>query len=152
MKKSGILEKLKFSIIFATLSLPLSLDAGLASQTTTVPGFKLKLNEELYFSDKNGVFLLDQVCGAEIGRQVKIYRTDGFCYSGRITEIEESETIYKVYGTVSNVDNTQFGFVMAKGGIFAGAVVEKTAGTTYVLELDEHAKGFVLVRSFAKKI
>jgi len=152
MKKSGILEKLKFSVLFAVMTLPGSLDAGLASQAPTVPGFKLKLNEELYFSDKNGLFLLDQVCNAEIGRQVKIYRTDGFCYSGRITEIEESETIYKVYGTVSNVDNTQFGFVMAKGGIFAGAVVEKTTGTTYVLELNEEAKGFVLVRSFAKKI
>lgn len=152
MKKSGILEKLKFSIIVASLALPLSLGAGLTSQTSAVPGFKLKINEELYFSDKTGVFLLDQVGSSEIGRLVKIYRTDGFCYSGRITEIEESETIFKVYGAINNVDNTQFGFVMAKGGIFVGAVVEKTSGTTYVLELNEQAKGFVLVRSFAKKI
>lgn len=145
-----ISEKLKYSFIGASIGLSSIVTAGITVDNK-VPGFKLKLNEEVYFSDKLGVFNPQQVCDAEIGRLVKIYRTDGFCYSGRVTETEQSESTYKVYGTINNVDNTQFGFVLAKGGIFAGAVVEKDTQTTYVLELSEAYKGFILVKTFAKK-
>jgi hypothetical protein len=37
---------------------------------------------------------------------------------------------------------------LAKGGILAGAVVERKNSKTYVLEFSENLKKFILVRSF----
>lgn len=113
----------------------------------SVPGFKLQLDEESYLTDNHGVFNPKQIINTPIGRSVKIYRTDGFCYSGKITDIEEASDTYKIYGTVNNVQNSGFGFVLAKGGIFAGAVVEKDNSKTYTLEFSEAHKGFVLMLS-----
>lgn len=145
-----ISEKLKYSVLICSLGLSSIVTAGIVAENK-VPGFKLKLDEETYFSDTLGVFNPQQVCDAEIGRLVRMYRTDGFCYTGRVTETEQTEKHYKVYGTINNVDNTQFGFVLAKGGIFAGAIVENDTQITYVLKLSEAHKGFILVKSFAKK-
>jgi hypothetical protein len=112
-----------------------------------VPGFKLQINEESYFSDKLGVVSPEQVANAQIGRLVKIYRTDGFCYEGRITEIEESKEYLKVYGVISNVKDSHFGFVMVKGGIFAGALIEEKGLKTYVLEFSKEYNGYILMLS-----
>jgi hypothetical protein len=125
---------------------------ALASLTTekpsiAVPGFKLQLDEESYLTDNHGVFNPKQIINTPIGRSIKIYRTDGFCYSGKITDIEESSDTYKIYGTVNNVKDSGFGFVLAKGGIFAGAVVEKSSSKTYTLEFSDVHKGFVLMLS-----
>ena len=125
-----------------------STKAGVISVSPRVPGFILQLAEEEYLSDEYGVLIPAQVAKLEIGRAVKFYRPDGFCYSGRVTEIEESTGYYKVYGTVNNAENTQFGFAMIKGGVFTGAVVEKGGGSVYVLEFSEAHKGYVFVRSF----
>jgi len=121
--------------------------AGL-NKNDDVPGHKLQLNQELYFTDKFGVALPDQIANAALGKLVKIYRTDGFCYEGKITDIEEEEGVFKVYGDVLNLTGVRFGFAMAKGGKFAGAVLDKVNDTVYVLEFSETHKGFVLVRSY----
>ena len=126
------------------VGLPLLAIAGVTIDNPKVPGFKLQLAEETYLTDSYGVISPLQISKAELGRLVKIYRTDGFCYAGRVTSIEESDSAYKVYGEIHNVKNTHFGFVLAKGGVFAGAVVEIDSGKTYVAELSEAYKGFVL--------
>jgi hypothetical protein len=108
-----------------------------------VPGFKLSIDNFLYLTDTNGVALPEQVINAQIGKSIKIYRTDGFCYDGMITEIQESDDLYKIYGLINNVDDASFGFVIAKGGVFAGAVVEKKNAKTYVLEFSPRHKGYV---------
>jgi hypothetical protein len=134
---------MKLSLI-ALLSLATYSLAGLSADNSKVPGFKLQLAEETYLTDLNGLVSPEQVSRVELGRRVRIYRTDGFCYIGRVTSIEESESAYKVYGKVDNVVETHFGFVLAKGGIFAGAVIEISNSKTYVVELSEAHKGFVL--------
>lgn len=121
--------------------------AGL-NKNNDVPGHKLQLNQEVYFTDKLGVALPEQIAEASLGKLVKIYRTDGFCYEGKITDIEEEEGVFKVYGDVLNLTGVRFGFAMAKGGKFAGAVLDKVNDTVYVLEFSEAHKGFVLVRSY----
>ena len=140
---------MKQSILVTALFLVAgAIDAGVIAERTRVPGFKLQLAEEEYLTTEYGVVIPAQVAKLEIGRAVKFYRTDGFCYRGRINEIEEAETYYKVYGSINNKENTQFGFAMVKGGIFTGAVVEKEGGVVYVLEFSDAHKGYVFVRSF----
>lgn len=140
MKLLKNIVRFKRSLILSVLFAPATINAGLV----LAPGFKLQLAEETYLTDSNGVISPPQVAKAEIGRLVRIYRTDGFCYTGRITSIEESDEAYKVYGDINNVKNTHFGFVLAKGGIFAGGVVEIDNKKTYVAELSEAFKGYVL--------
>lgn len=112
-----------------------------------VPGFSLKLAEESYFTDVHGVFCPAQMVVTPIGNLVRIYRPDGNYYAGMVTEIEETETAYKIYGVVNNVKDTNFGFALAKGGVFAGAVVEKSEAKIYTVEFSESHKGYVLMRS-----
>jgi hypothetical protein len=122
--------------------------AGLAIEKPSVPGFKLQLEEQLHLTDTQGVFIPKQMVAAPIGKKVKIYRTDGFCYEGMVTTIEETDDSFRIYGTIDNVKATRFGFVMAKGGIFAGAVLENDGEKAYALEFSEAHKGFVLVRAY----
>ena len=113
----------------------------------TVPGFKLQLNQEAYFTDIHGKADPNIIVHTPIGKSVRIYRTDGFCYTGMITEIEDGETYFKIYGTIHNIPGGRFGFVLAKGGVFAGAIVEEDKEKTYVLEYSAAHKGYVLIRS-----
>lgn len=108
----------------------------------------LQINQETLLTDTNGVINVKQVASVEVGKQVKIYRTDGVSYSGNVTAIEESTDHYKVYGTITSVPDTYFGFSLIKGGTFVGAVVEKTNERTYVAEFSLDHKGFILLRSF----
>jgi hypothetical protein len=137
---------MKKNILLFWLGLSLASTAGLVNETTPT-GFKLQLETETYLTDTQGVASAKQMITVPVGKLVRIYRTDGFYYTGQVTEVEESDTHFKIYGKVLNVEDTQFGFVLAKGGVFAGAVVEKEKEKTYVLEFSEAHKGFVLVRS-----
>jgi len=120
---------------------------NLEQKSSAVPGFKLQLDQETYFTDTQGKADPGIIVHTPIGKSVRIYRTDGFCYTGTVTEIEDGETYFKIYGTIHNVEGALFGFVLAKGGVFAGAVVEKEKENTYVLEYSRAHKGYVLFRS-----
>lgn len=108
----------------------------------------LQLNQETLLTDTNGVINVKQITSVEVGKQVKIYRTDGVSYTGNVTSIEESPSHYKVYGAITSVPDTYFGFSLIKGGTFVGAVVEQANERTYVAEFSLDHKGFVLLRSF----
>jgi hypothetical protein len=108
----------------------------------------LQINQEVLLTDTTGVINVRQISSVEVGKQVKIYRTDGVAYTGKVTEIEESSTSYKVYGTITNVADAYFGFSLIKGGTFVGAVVEQASNSTYVAEFSLEHKGFILLRSF----
>jgi hypothetical protein len=139
---------IKFILFLMTI--PVLCFAGITadnSNVITVPGFKLQLDQEAPLTDKNGVVILSQIINVPIGKSVLIYRTDGFCYKGTITEIEQGDNHYKLYGKINNVDETSFGFVMVKGGNFAGAILEGKTTKTYVLEFNLDYKGFIFVRS-----
>lgn len=112
-----------------------------------IPGFRLQLEEEMYLSDSFGVLLPKQIMSAALGRMVRIYKTDGGYYQGRVTEIVTDDTSYKVYGVINNVDGAKFGFVLSKEGVFAGAVVETKNENVYAVEFSEAHKGYVLLKT-----
>lgn len=114
---------------------------------SVVAGFKLRLDQEAYFTDLHGKADPNIIVHTPIGKSVRIYRTDGFCYTGTVTEIDESGSHFKIYGVINNVAQTKFGFVLAKGGVFAGAVIEYENECTYVLEFSAAHQGYVLCRS-----
>jgi hypothetical protein len=139
--------KLKTLTIYAALIG--SAFAGLTQQKegTKIPGDALKLDQENYLTDTNGKADPSRMIVTPVGKLIRIYRTDGFYYTGKVTEIEESDAYFKIYGTIFNVPGAQFGFVLAKGGVFAGAVVEAGKESAYVMEYSPEHKGYVLFKS-----
>jgi hypothetical protein len=125
-----------------------TLDAGIKAEEKIIPGLKLRIEGEVPLTDNNGVVIPSQVIKLEVGKLVSLYRTDLFCYKGQVTEIEESAEALKIYGKILNVPESRFGFILAKGGNFAGAVVEGDANNrVYVLEFSSTHKGFILTRN-----
>jgi hypothetical protein len=122
-------------------------DAGIKSEEKIIPGLKLRIEGEVPLTDNNGVVIPSQIIKMQVGKLVSIYRTDSFCYRGQVTEIEESAETLKVYGQILNVPGSKFGFVMARGGQFAGAIIESKENKTYVLEFSLPHKGFIFMRS-----
>jgi hypothetical protein len=106
---------------------------------------KLKLNQEVYLSDTNGLINIKTVSLLQVGDNIRVYRPDGTLYTGIVTKTEESDGLLHIIGNINNKEDAQFGFVFAKGGHFAGAIVEKKNDRIYALELSEAHKGFVFL-------
>jgi hypothetical protein len=136
--------KLNLLCAFILTCSTFSANAGLSQS----PLDKLSIENEIFLTTRDGVALPEQLAKATIGKLVKIYRTDGVCYDGKITEIEESRDFLKVYGETYNAPFVKFGFVLARGGNFAGAVLDNNVDYVYVLEFSEAYKGFVLKKTY----
>ena len=131
------MNKFGFCFIVFALAAQLCIEASL-----------LQINQETLLTDTNGVINLSQIASLTVNKQVKIYRSDGTVYTGRVTEIEETPSHYKVFGTISNIPDSYFGFSLISGGTFVGAIVEKTTDHIYTAEFSLDHKGFILLRSF----
>jgi hypothetical protein len=150
MDQTLVKPVLKMKVVYLLsllLASQLHVAAGIKSDVV-VPGDKPQINTHLHFTSNTGLALPAEIAKAVVGKLVKIYRTDGFCYEGKITEIEESDDALKIYGDIYNVPGVRFGFAMARGGKFAGAVIDKDKDITYVLEFSEAHKGYVLIRAY----
>jgi hypothetical protein len=118
-----------------------NLNAGLKNNINT-----LNLNIYKYLSDNTGVIQPQLVAAVNVGDLVKFSRADLFEYSGRITEIEETPEGLKIYGVTEDAQ-THFGFALIKGGIFAGAVVDKKETEVHTLEFSLPHKGYILLKN-----
>jgi hypothetical protein len=138
---------IKYLITFALLSCDC-----FAINKTENP-FSLKLDQETFLTDKNGVFIANNVLKLIPGNAIKIYLTDGTELNGLVksTELLNGQ-VFKVFGEIVNKNNTGFGFVLTKDAIFAGAVVFRDSNVTYAIAYDELRKGFTLVKQVSAKI
>ena len=115
--------------------------------------FSLKIDQETFLTDKNGVFITSSVLGLVPGNAVKIYLTDGTELNGLVKSTEFSNgQVFKVFGEIVNKNNTGFGFVLTKDAIFAGAVVFRDSNISHTINYDELRKGFVLVKQISERI
>ena len=150
--KSKIMKTQKLALL---LSLAASTCFGGAkiAEIPKQPFSSLKLDQETYLTDTNGILNPKMLLGLIPSNQVRIYLTDGTVLNGLVkeTEIINNET-YKVFGDITNKNNAGFGFVMTKDGIFAGAVVFRDTDETFTVKYSEEAKSFTLVKSIGKKI
>ena len=119
-------------------------DGGAARQAAST----LSIVPEMKLTNDLGVFIISQLVQLSVGDNVKIRKTDGTEYTGKVTEVKEDDQTFKVYGEVHNVDDTHFGFVMNKRGVFAGAVLEKKTNKVFTIEFSLEHKGYILMRSF----
>lgn len=112
----------------------------------------LKIEQQVYLTDRHGLASPENIIRVKPLDNVKIFLSDGTELNGIVTKTEEfNKELFKVFGDIQNKDNAGFGFVLAKEGIFAGAVVFRNTDEVYKLEYSEEAKGFMLVKSIQKK-
>lgn len=129
-------------LLLSNLCLPINTDAGIKP---ALP--KLSIDVYKTVSDAQGVVQPQLLAVLVVGDLIKFSRADGFEYSGKITDIQETPESLKIYG-VCNDENINFGFALIKGGIFAGAVIDKKQTEVYTLEFSAAHKGYVLIKNF----
>ena len=135
------------TIITASLLTPIVLFGSIKEtlENPTPNLNKLRINQEVYLTDTQGIVNPKTVSVLQVGDNVRIYRPDGTLYIGLVTETKEEEGSLRIYGKINNVEDTQFGFAFATGGHFAGAIIERKNDRIYALELSEAHKGFIFL-------
>jgi hypothetical protein len=115
--------------------------------------FALKLDQEAYATDTSGVANPNVIINLKPGLSIRIYLPGGKCFTALVKETTMlSGGVFKVFGEMTNSNNTGFGFVLTKDGIFAGAIVQRDTNTTHTLSYDEAAKGYVFKYAVEHKI
>lgn len=143
--------KLKFiSLTSALIAIPVF--AGFKTEAPKQP-FALKLDQETSISSNSGILIPNAIINLVPSSAIKVYLTDGTLLTGLVkeTSMVNNET-FKVYGEITNKENTGFGFVLTKEGIFAGAIVFRDKQEVYTVKFSEEADGYILIRSLGKKI
>lgn len=84
----------------------------------------------------------------QVGDYIQMSSSDDKIFTGRVTKIEESPDSIKIYGNIFEHNDTMFGFMMLKEGVFQGCITDKDQTIWYIMELDLNVKGYV----FYKKI
>ena len=116
------------------------------------PFSSIKIDQETYITDTNGVLNPKMLLGLIPSNLVKIYLIDGTVLNGIVKETENfNNEMFKVFGEITNKKNTGFGFVLTKEGVFAGAVVFRDTDETHTVKYSEELKEFILVKSLGKK-
>jgi hypothetical protein len=114
--------------------------------------YGLKLQQNIYITDKNGVANPNVIIRLVPSNIVKICLPDGTEYTGMVKSIEEQGTeLVKVFGEFLDKPESGFGFVLRKDGLFAGAMVFKDTDTTYTLEFSAEAKGYIFIKKISEK-
>lgn len=126
------------------LFLPLLIARASEKPEEQKPPFSLKLDQETYVTDTVGVANPATIINLKPGNTIRIYFTDGTHFTALVKETTMlSDGVFKVFGEMINPENTGFGFVLSKDGIFAGAVVQRGPNIVHKLMYDEDAKGYV---------
>lgn len=109
--------------------------------------FALKVDQETYITDTNGVLIPTSILNLIPSNQIRIYLTDGTLLTGIVKSVDiEDKKIFKVFGELNNKENSGFGFVLTRDGIFAGAVVFRNQDVSYEATFSESLKQYILVR------
>jgi len=148
------MENMKTTSLALALSLiSSSCFGGLKQGEIQKQPFSLKIDQETYLTDTNGVLNPKMILGLIPSNAVKIYLTDGTVLNGLVKETENNNNeIFKIFGDITNKENAGFGFVLTKDGIFAGAVVYRNTDETFTVKWSDELKAFILVKSLDKKI
>lgn len=115
--------------------------------------FALKLDQETYLTDAQGVANPNTIIRLIPGNTVRIYLTDGTFFTAMVKETAmHSEGVFKAFGEILQPKNSGFGFVLSKDGIFAGAIVNRDSGQTFKLQYSEVHQGYVFFLDKPEKI
>lgn len=119
---------------------------SMKGEKRTSPAFELRLDQDIYCTDKIGLANPVAIINLKVGQNVKIYLPTGECFSGMVdfTEFLEKEEIVKIVGTFNSHKNAGFGFLFSKkDNVFQGSLLFKDEKKIYDLEFSQILKGFI---------
>lgn len=122
------------------------LSTSLKEEKRTPPLSHLRIDQEIYCTDKIGIANPFTIITLKVGQNVKIYLPTGESFSGTVTftEFLEAEEIIKIVGNFTSHENAGFGFLFSKkDNAFKGSLLFKDEKKIYDLEYSEVLKGFV---------
>jgi hypothetical protein len=131
-----------FIPIIASTLLPISLK----EEKRTPPVTELRIDQEIYCTDKIGVANPYAIINLRVGQNIKIYLPTGEYFSGHVTfeEFQEKQEVVKIVGQLNSHKNAGFGFLLSKkDGAFKGSIVFMDEKKIYDLEYNLILKGFV---------
>jgi hypothetical protein len=106
----------------------------------------LSLDQEHYLTTTTGIINPNEIIKAAVKDLIVLYLPDGTKFSGVITKAEfKTEDKFECFGEFHSHDNAGFGFVLTKGGVFAGAIVMRNTDTVYCVGYSEAMQGYVLI-------
>lgn len=111
-----------------------------------IPALELRIDQEIYCTDKTGVANPYAIINLRVGQSIKIYLPNGESFLGTVTseEFSQPEESVKILGHFISHKNAGFGFYLSKkDGAFRGTMIFVDQKKTYDLEFDPLFKGFV---------
>lgn len=139
----------KPTVLLTALMFPI---LGITSVKSEPNKTDLKLNQEILLTDKNGVANPNVIINLNAGDNIRIFLPDGKSFTGIVKTSESfNDRQFKFFGELYGDEEIGFGFALAKGGIFAGAICFKDSEEVYTLEFSKEAKGYIFLKNFSKK-
>jgi len=145
------------AILVALISNSLIFAAAKKDLQSTKPEEKVEpvisLDQQIPVTDETGKANPNFVIGLKPNDMVKIYIDNGTTLlTGIVKETEmHNGEICKVFGEITNKQNTGFGFAVVKSGVFAGAVVFRDQDIKYVLEINKVDSQYYFVKRVTPK-
>jgi hypothetical protein len=151
------MNSLFHAILVALISNTIILAAAKKDPQSSKPEEKVEANinleQQINVTDETGRANPNFVIGLKPNDLVKIYIDNGSTLlTGIVKETEmHNGEICKVFGEITNKQNTGFGFAVVKSGVFAGAVVFRDQDIKYVLEINKVDNMYYFVKRVTPK-
>jgi hypothetical protein len=118
---------------------------SLKSEKRTPAISELRIDQEIYCTDKVGVANPNAIINLKAGQNIKIFLPNGESFTGIVTseEYSQPEETVKILGHFLTHKNAGFGFYLSRrDGAFKGAMVFADEKKTYDHEFNPILKGF----------
>jgi hypothetical protein len=124
------------------------LPTSLKEEKRNPPLSELRIDQEVYCTDKFGLANPFAIINLKVGQNIKIYLPNGESFSGTVTftEFFQAEEVVKIIGNFNSHNNAGFGFLFSKKeNAFKGSLLFKDSNRIYDLEYSQAAKGFIFL-------
>lgn len=113
----------------------------------------LSLEQEIRVTDNNGKANPNVIIRLKPNDTIKIVLQDKTVLKGIVTQKQSiNEEVVKIFGDITNKENTGFGFGLAKSGEFVGAIVFRDEEVTYTLVQNKVDGEFYFIENKEPKI
>ena len=107
----------------------------------------LSLDQQHQLSTTNGILNPNEIIKLQPTDQIVVYLPNGSKFTGIVTKSEfKNKDQFEVFGEMHSHENTGFGFVLTKSGVFAGAIVMRNTDTIYNITYSPESNGYVLIK------
>ena len=116
-------------------------------------GPRLTIDQEHLISNEQGLLLPNEIIKLKAGDVIKLYFSNGAFLTAVVkTSQFQTPDKFECYGESITHENTGFGFVLTKDGVFAGAVVMRNSDVIYKIQYSSQLNGFMLYKDVNPKI